>query len=157
MELVHWIALLLFLSGVIALIVEVFVIPGFGVAGVAGIILMIWSVILIAVDLEQIVKSLTLAVLSTFILFFVLLKLVWSRFSLFTKQSNVSGYNIKDESLEGLVGETGVTVTPLRPSGNVEINNIRYDAITNGEFIETNQPIVVSIAKANHLVVKRRE
>ncbi|HZK18740.1 MAG TPA: NfeD family protein [Clostridia bacterium] len=155
MELAHWIALLLFLAGVIALIIEVFVIPGFGVAGVTGVILMIWSVILIAVDFEQIVKSLTLAIILTFILFFVLLKLVWSRFSLFTRQSNVSGYNVKDESLGDLVGEKGLTVTPLRPSGNVEIDNTRYDAITEGEFIEVNQPIVVSVVKTSHLVVKK--
>ena len=72
-----------------------------------------------------------------------------------TKQSNVRGYNVKDETLGELIGKKGMTLTPLRPSGNVEIDQVKYDAITEGDFIETGRKVIVSLARTNHLVVKK--
>jgi membrane-bound serine protease (ClpP class) len=52
-----------------------------------------------------------------------------------------------------LVGKSGVTITPLRPSGIAEIEGRRVDVLTAGAFIEKNKPIVVVQAKGLHILV----
>ena len=54
-----------------------------------------------------------------------------------------------------LIGETGICVTVLRPSGRVEINGKVYQAVSMGEFIEVGESVMVSDTDENQIVVKK--
>ena len=63
---------------------------------------------------------------------------------------------VADEDYSQLVGQLGKTVTPLRPSGIVEIENQRFSAVTEGEMLEANIDIVVNKIEGNSIVVDER-
>ncbi|MEM7168483.1 MAG: NfeD family protein [Planctomycetota bacterium] len=70
-----------------------------------------------------------------------------------TLESGVStGADVKEA--EGLLGETGVTVTPLRPAGVAKIANRRYDVVTNGTFVEAGDRVSVVDTSGNRIVVR---
>ncbi len=59
-----------------------------------------------------------------------------------------------DDSLVILVGKTGITRSPLRPSGFVEIDNRRIDVMTQGEMIDTDRPVRVTSVEGNRVIVE---
>jgi membrane-bound serine protease (ClpP class) len=156
--------LIVFIVGVILIMVEIFAIPGFGVAGVAGIIAMITGLTLSLVDniiFEQpeftgeglgiLMKSLSLVLVS------VLLGLIFSlwatrklltttafgNLSLKSEQRMEEGYIGVETEQQSLIGETGVAHTVLRPSGRVKINEKLYDAKSEYGFIERGEAVKV--------------
>ncbi len=85
--LVTWLAILAFLLGLIALVMEVFIFPGFGAPGIIGVILVGWGILLIAVDVTQIMSALVLALIASIVVFVIGLKLMsryrmWQRIAL---------------------------------------------------------------------------
>ncbi len=156
--------LILFIAGVILIMVEIFAIPGFGVAGVAGIIAMITGLTLSLVDnvvfeepaftgegLGLLMKALSLVLVSILLgLIFslwaarkLLTTTAFSNLSLTREQIREEGYIGVETEQAGLVGESGVAHTVLRPSGRVMINNKIYDAKSEYGFIEKGEPIKV--------------
>lgn len=61
-----------------------------------------------------------------------------------------------DRDLVGMVGKTGVTVSPLRPAGFARIDGKRVDVVTRGEMLDNDCPIVVLDVSGNRVVVARR-
>lgn len=61
-----------------------------------------------------------------------------------------------DRDLVGMVGKTGVTVSPLRPAGFARIDGKRVDVVTRGEMLDSDCPIVVLDVSGNRVVVGRR-
>lgn len=158
----NYIEVILFIAGIVLVFVEVNIIPGFGVTGVAGILLVIISFVLsfqnfvipspaIPWQMQTFQRNLlrvALSMLGSFVLFIVLGKLVVSttgfqRLVLSNTQGSGDGYLEKHPELSDLVGVTGRTITILRPSGSAELNGKRYDVITDGEFISKGQEIKV--------------
>jgi len=143
--------LVVFILGLILVVLEIFVIPGFGIAGISGIIFvgMGLTFALINNDLfsfEQVeipdISRSVLTVLSGMLLSFISILWLSSRIGengLFKKVAltadleSSESVNVNDFSL---IGQEGKTMTDLRPSGKVFINNEVYDAISNGSFIE---------------------
>lgn len=145
----HW-EILLFVVGVILVLIELFVIPGFGVVGIGGILLMITGLVLsllnnVGFDFEAVSGGDTgravVIVLSGVILG--MSSMIWlstrigkkgllQRVSLQTDLENVFSSPV----LTGLTGKTGVAHTVLRPSGKVMIEGELYDGISESGFIE---------------------
>lgn len=148
----NWEIIALFV-GIILIMLEVFVIPGFGLAGISGITLTIGAMVLIMVNndffdfemvpLHDIVVSslaifggITGGVLTLFIGgarfsqsdFF-------KRISLTDTQSQAEGYT-SNFNTGDLVGKTGTAHTVLRPSGKIMIEDQLYDAFSRGDYIE---------------------
>ncbi len=167
----YWEILTLFV-GIILIILEIFVIPGFGVAGVLGIGLTVGSMVLIMlnndffnfdfVPLGDIVIA-TFATLGgisggALLLFFGGARLTqtraFSRIALTDTQQTQSGYtsNFNETSM---VGRTGTAFTVLRPSGKAMIEGNLYDAFTRGEYIEKGEPIEVISSEGSTLRVKK--
>jgi membrane-bound serine protease (ClpP class) len=159
----HW-ELIVFIVGVILVMVEIFAIPGFGVAGVAGIIAMITGLTLSLVDnvvfedpeftgegLGLLMRSLSLVLVS--ILFGVILSLwatkkllttsAFTNLSLKSEQKKEDGYIGVETEQASLVGETGIAHTVLRPSGKVMVRNKLYDAKSEYGLIEKGHPVKV--------------
>jgi len=54
------------------------------------------------------------------------------------------------------VGDIGIAMTFLRPSGKVKIKDDIFDVITEGEFMEKGTPVKVSEIKGNRIIVSRK-
>jgi membrane-bound serine protease (ClpP class) len=155
----YWEIIALFI-GVLLLIAEIFVIPGFGVAGIAGITLTITSLVLIMlnndffnfefVPLGDIVVAMFAALGGItggiLLLFFGGARLTktkaFSRIALYDTQESSQGYTV-NANASMMIGKKGTAYTILRPSGKIMIDGQIYDAFTRGEFIEKNEMVEV--------------
>lgn len=155
---------IVFFIGVILMAVEIFAIPGFGVAGVAGIIAMVTGLTLSLVDnivfnepeftgegLSLLMKSLSLVLVSTLLGLILSLwatkKLLtttaFANLSLKSEQHTEEGFIGVETDQLALVGESGVAHTVLRPSGLVKIKEKVYDAKSEYGYIEKGEVVKV--------------
>jgi membrane-bound serine protease (ClpP class) len=168
----YWEIIMLFV-GFMLIVLEVFFIPGFGVAGVSGIALTISSLILIM--LKNDFFNFELVPMSDIIIAglvsfggicggLLLLFLGGSRLSNTQAFRNIALTDTQEKGKgfsanfvpEISVGQTGVAYTVLRPSGKVNINNKIYDAFTRGDYIEKGQAIEVVEVEGSTLKVRVR-
>lgn len=154
--------IVLFLVGLVFLGLEIFVIPGFGIVGVLGILGIFTSVLLSFNNLTQAVWVLIAAIALTGLV----MKLLWKRLKkapllkkiiLEASLDEKQGYSAASESISHLEGLTGVTTTVMRPSGMIEIEGKRYSAQTSGEFMAKDTKIKVIEVKGNRIVVEKFE
>lgn len=154
-------SILLFIVGIALILVEVFVTPGFGVAGIGGMIALIASIILASVSVNQALISMTIMLVGTIILFllsfkFVTTRNVWKRLILGDKMETEQGYVSAKASLVDLLGKEGVTVTPLRPAGTMEVEDgERVDVVTEGSFIDSNTNVKVIKVEGSRVIVRK--
>ena len=57
---------------------------------------------------------------------------------------------------ENLIGSCGVTLTKMRPAGTVRIGDKRYDAASEGDFLDENEEIEVIACHGFQLIVRRK-
>jgi membrane-bound serine protease (ClpP class) len=166
-QLAGWEEILLVGSGLVLLAAEIFVIPGFGVAGVLGIAALLsglslsligggatWDFILKTVG--RVIFSLLLALIGSLVLLRFLPRLPFGkRLILETGLAAGEGYASPPETDRNWLGKSGTTVSPLRPSGIADIEGQRVDVVSDGEFIEAGEQIVVSRVDGNRIVVRR--
>ncbi|MEM6886064.1 MAG: NfeD family protein, partial [Verrucomicrobiota bacterium] len=62
--------------------------------------------------------------------------------------------NSDESPLSELVGATGTTVTPLRPSGTARIQDKRYDVLTEGKLVESGKSVTVIKIDGAHIIVR---
>ena len=166
--------ILAFVIGIILLVVEFFIIPGFGVFGVAGIVLTLGGLVLgmlpnQAFDFELVPSSQLFGALLTVILaalagigmvFWLTPKVnEWGAFkhlTLASTQDRSQGYTSSTYT-EDMLGKTGKVHSRLRPSGKVEIEGEIYDAYSRGEFLEHGEAIEVISTEGTSLRVKKSE
>ena len=166
--------ILAFVIGIILLAVEFFVIPGFGVFGVAGIVLTLGGLVLgmlpnEAFDFEWVPSSqlfealltVILAALAAVGLVFWLTPKVneWGAFkhlALATTQDRAQGFTARVYS-ESLIGKVGTVHSRLRPSGKIELDGEIFDAYSRGEFLEQGEAIEVISTEGTSLRVKKWE
>lgn len=158
-ELYNWLAWLAFILGVVGLLVEILVLPGFGVAGLAGIIAIGWGVLLLSVDLTQATAALVISLVLTVGVFIGGLKLftrwgLWQRMTLTDRQKKDSGFVAPRADLSAYLGKTGTAVTPLRPAGSVDIDGQRLDVVTEGDYIKSGAEVVVYKVEGTRVVVR---
>ena len=167
----HW-EILIFIAGLILVILEIFVIPGFGVAGISGIALIVAGLTLSLVDnvsfrfegaaaFHKLAGALFTVVISVFIAF-VLALLGTKRFAfskamtglaLDTVQDHQKGYVSIDVRQKEMIGKTGTALTMLRPSGRVEIDGEIFDARSDISYIEKGEKVRVIRDEAGQLYV----
>jgi membrane-bound serine protease (ClpP class) len=161
-----------FVVGCILLLVEVFVIPGFGVFGILGILGILTGLTLGMIpndsfdfsfvpagDLFVALLTVILAAISALVLIFFLAPKVnkWGAFStiaLATTQQRTAGYTSSTYE-NSLLGKEGITNTRLMPSGKVIIDDEVYDAYSRGEFIDQGEKIKVISTEGTSLKVKK--
>lgn len=167
----NWEILTLFI-GIVLILVELFVLPGFGIAGIVGITFTVGSLILIminndffdfefvpAADLFYAVAATLGGMLGGILVLFAggarLTKTrLFSRVALTTTQDTAEGYIVKPAP-QSLKGKQGVAYTVLRPAGKVLIEGQIYDAYTRGEFIEKGDPVEVLDDETTSLRVRK--
>ncbi len=167
----NWEIIALFIGlGLIA--VEIFVLPGFGVAGIAGISLTVGSLILIMLNNDAFdfnfvpANDILYAIAATFggmlggmaLLFFGGAKLSETKFfkrvALMDTQERSEGFAVHAAN-ESLKGKRGTAYTVLRPGGKVMIDGQLYDGYTRGEYIDKGDVIEVLDDETTSIRVKR--
>lgn len=160
-----WEEIILLGAGLIALGVEAFVLPGFGVAGILGVALLAGAIVMallgaaptgpeIATSLGVLGASLVISAA----VFFAWLRHLpnserWSGLLLKDSVHRGQGY-LSAPSRDDLVGADGVAITDLRPSGTARVGNERLDVVTEGEWIQAGAPITVVRAEGYRHVVR---
>lgn len=148
----------LFILGILLLAMEIFVIPGFGLAGILGIIAVVVSVVLVFGNLQAALTSLFIALSVSIVAIILLWKRIqqghfWQRLVLSHTESKDEGYSAPAD-FSHLLGHEGLTLTPLRPAGTVVIDGIRYDVVSEGGFIAENSLIEVVLLEGTRIVVR---
>lgn len=157
-----WIAIALAVAGLVLLIMEIFVIPGFGICGVLGIASIIGAVICVAPSFSVAMLQLAIALAVAALLVFISLKCgrtrrVWSRLILKDATSTAGGYVSQPPTINQLVGKTGVALTDLRPSGAALIEGKRTDVLTEGSFVKRGTAVKVIRVEGSGVVVEPQE
>ncbi|NGX51012.1 MAG: hypothetical protein K1060chlam2_00869 [Chlamydiae bacterium] len=177
---INWIEVIILAVGLLLLALELFVIPGFGVAGILGIIFMIVGLFalmlpglgsfnifdpetfrLVGEAFVERLAWLSGALIFAILVIIILAKFFSHRYFRFSKlvlrgeqdrsEGYVSGIPLSMMPKEGAHGET---VTPLRPSGKVQIGEELFDAITQGSFLKANVAVEVLRIEGNKVVVE---
>jgi membrane-bound serine protease (ClpP class) len=152
---------------VLLLALEVFVIPGVTVAGIAGIVALVAglgmtlvgagataSVIITA--LGRVAISILLAMAGAFAFVRALPRLPFGRrLVLETGIAADQGYVSAPESHRRWLGQTGTAISPLRPAGIAEFDGARVDVVSDGGFVDAGSPIEVTRVDGNRIVVRR--
>jgi membrane-bound serine protease (ClpP class) len=168
----HW-EIILFIVGVILLGVEIFVVPGFGVPGILGIIFVVAGLTLSMTDnlgfnfegvkLTGLIKSFFIVVIAGFlslILSFyfgrkLLTSTTFGHLALDSVQNHHEGFSVSDSGYKSMIGKTGVAHTILRPAGKVLVDGDIYDATAEAGYIEKDTGIKVTGYQTGQLIVKK--
>jgi len=160
-----WEELLMLGLGAVAIGIEVFLLPGFGVAGVLGIVLVAASVVLALVgNLPTMTDFMQAgAILGASIIISAAVFIAWlrhlpnsTRFTgLFLKSATHASEGFISAPIRpDLVGKSGSALTDLRPSGTAVVEGERVDVVTEGEFVKAGQPVTVMRSEGYRLVVR---
>lgn len=181
-ELTSWLEVILLFSGLLIILIEIFVLPTFGFLGFIGLIFFLMGLFSImlpgigSIDYDNTTKTVNAAgelflnrllwLAGTFFVGIVTIALLarffLPKFAGFKKfvlhGSEQEGY-VAGENLEDLpkVGDEGTAYTPLRPSGKVLIQDKIYDAMSSGSFIERETIIVVTRVSGSEVIVREKK
>jgi membrane-bound serine protease (ClpP class) len=171
-QLAGWEELLIFGIGATLLLVEVFVIPGFGVTGIAGIALMMVSVVLslLALDFQiswelgfvnRALVVLSTSVILTVVIGYFLIRLIPAtgatrRLVLGQALTVAEGFTSHDvaEQESFPLGTMGEAATDLRPAGKIRIGKKKLDAVSEGDFIAAGTRVKIVQWRSGTAVVR---
>ncbi len=163
--------ILVFAVGIILIVLEIFVIPGFGIAGISGIVLTIAGLTLALVrnidfdftfvpkeslPFSFLIVSVAMALPLIILIAFgqkLFDSTMFKKMGVEAEMKTTDGFSVRDNSRQNLIGQTGIAVTNLRPSGKIEINNEQYDSIADGSFIAKDSTVKVIRVQGTYLVV----
>lgn len=165
--------IILFIVGLVLIALEIFVIPGFGIAGVSGILMVIAGLTLSLIDnvdfdfreveVGGVGKALLTVVFGMMAGFGLILYLssrigtkgMFRRVALEATLDNKSGYIGVPYEIHEVVGQNGVATTDLRPSGKVKVNNKVYDAVSLEGFIEQGTAVIIQRFETGQVYVEK--
>lgn len=174
----HW-EILMFVVGLVLIAIEIFVIPGFGVCGISGIVLVVVALALSMVDnvefhrwdgtldLQPIIMPLGIVILSATAAVFGSVWLVrrlyetrlFDHIALRQEMKSSEGFTGVVSGLEGLIGETVEVFTDLRPGGKVKTSDGRIVEATLkfGGFASKGEKLTVLGAEQGRLYCDKQQ
>jgi membrane-bound ClpP family serine protease len=140
--------------GLLLTIVELFFIPGATIVGVLGLIFSIAGIVIaykhFGSEIGMYVLLSTTAV-KVAILYWSFQRKAWKKFSL----KSTSGSKVNEGETDHLaVGDTGVTVSTLRPSGKAEIRERHFEVRTSGAYLENGAAIRIIEINSHQIIVE---
>lgn len=159
-ENIELIQAILLTLGLLFLLAEIFI-PGFGIAGITGIILFIVGIIMTAnTFIEALVMFLILLLILAVVIMIVVRSASKGKLSKtlilndsLSKEKGFSGV----EDMKIFEGKRGIALTVLRPAGIGMFDGVRLDVVTGGSFIEEGTKIEVTEVEGRRIVVKEIE
>lgn len=148
--------ILIFIVGIALILIELFVLPGFGIAGISGIILIFLSIFLSLLgsdpfitgdSISMAIIQIAIAIISAIVLVLLLAKYLpkasfFSKLILSESEKAEEGF-VSVSQEESLMGKYGVAISILRPVGIAEIDGKRVEVISEGGFIQPGTEIKV--------------
>lgn len=165
----HW-EIILFIIGVLLLVVEIFVIPGFGIAGISGIILVVCGLTMSLIgndnfsfdgvtgqEMSRALLTVMVGVGCGFVLMIWLSSRIGEKgfFRKLALNTNVDKTIAVSFDVSALMGEEGEAATVLRPSGKIYVHGEMYDAVSDTGFIERGERVRVVRFENSQLYVER--
>jgi len=159
--------LLIVLAGLALLFIEGFLIPGFGVAGITGIAILIFGIYKLLIPeipvgedvysraLDGMVIGIVGGIIALILLFRIMIKTkFWNKLTSPGVQSRDEGYSISI-GLEEFVGKVGESTSDLRPSGWVIIKDKKLFVVSEGEYIQKGEKVSILSVDGNRVVVRK--
>jgi len=149
--------LILFIIGIALILLELFI--SGGIAGFLGFIAIVASFFLAADNAVYMGISLLVAIIVSILISILMIKVFGKKMRLFNKliltdsTNTDSGYIANISRLE-LIGLVGYTLTVLRPSGTIVIEDERLDAVSEGGFIGKGSKVKVVRAEGSRIIVR---
>lgn len=150
MEGFQQLGIIVLVIGILCMVAEIFI-PSFGVAGGVGFLAMTVGIIMMAQTFAQ--GLLYFAIMLFISVLFLILGYHFIGSSKIALKNNLNEDVLPD--YQRLIGKRGRSVTPLRPSGTIELEGERYDVLTKGEFIGVNETVEVAAVENNRIFVGR--
>ena len=178
----NWLELIFLVTGIVIIVLELFVLPTFGLLGIIGVLLffaglfglMIPGIGSVNFDFDtstfnaagefflQRLAWLCATLFAGIVIIGLLARYIAPKMSLFNRfvltgseQDASAGYTAVGEDGAKIPprGSKGIVAATLRPAGKVIINDNLYDAISEGGFIEKGTPIIVVQVEGNKIIV----
>jgi membrane-bound ClpP family serine protease len=168
-------AVLLFVLGLVLIALEVFVLPGFGVAGISGILLVLVSLALVTLEKKPETSQEWMSLIGTVATFGagllaaipLAIVLAWYLPSIpYVNRLILKPEGEREMELEemasdavrpeiaSLLGAIGVAATPLRPAGKVQFGEEFVDVVAEGGYVAPGTRVQVIEVEGNRVVVK---
>ena len=170
-DLAQWTEILIFVIGIVLLFLEAFIIPGFGVAGILGILCVLASFVLSllphlgrkVIEAEDFLNAITLVGLSFIFAFVIVIPVIkfmpktktFRKLILETSETQQEGFRSTPEIYEQFLGTEGTALSMLRPSGIGLFKGQRLNVVAEGEFIEMNEKIKIIKVEGYKIVVRK--
>ena len=158
---------LFIITGIGLLLLEAFVIPGFGVAGIFGILVIVYGLYMLLIPevpvsdeiISQAADGLVIGIVGGLIGLFFLVKIMiksdfWKKLTSPDIQKKEDGYS-NTLGWENLIGLNGHADSDLHPSGWVKVNNQRVFVVSEGEFIDKGSNVNILSVDGNRIVVRK--
>jgi len=169
--LANWLDIIIFGLGMLLLLFELFVTPGFGIFGATGIVLMATGLILTMVkhpfnlpsfELTSALHTLAYALIITFIMLVLGFKFIphttlWKKITLETEEKKNLGYQTNSLPTNISVGKIGLSKTILRPAGRATFNKQVLDVTTCGDFIDKDKKVCIVKIEGNKIFVEEKK
>ncbi len=162
--------IMVFFLGVILIVIEIFFLPGFGISGILGVTLLIFSLVVSMIGnvgfsfpglehMNRAIWTMAITMILGMLMMFSLGKYLphnrmFSKLILVDSMSKESGYN-SNNNTDDYLGKEGIALTPLRPAGTAIIDDQRVDVVTQGDYIENGARIKVVNTTSSRVVVTR--
>ncbi len=152
--------IVLFVAGILLIAIEMHV-PGFGVFGILGVIVLV-------VDIFVTAKTVLQGLIMTAALFVIIVVILAVLASFASKGRLPKGFVLKDstsadqgfsgtEDMKYLIGKSGKVLSILRPVGSVDLDGVKLDVVTRGEYIPKDTMVEVIEVEGNRIVVREKE
>jgi membrane-bound serine protease (ClpP class) len=170
----NWLAPLLFVVGLVLLLIEVFITPGFGVLGVSGILLMVVGILLALPNLSRWPRTefewsrlytslaLTAGILAVFGVMVWLLARFFPHLPIL-RHLVLAPSTVSDGSSRAAAAplgaaaravDTGKAFTDLHPAGKARFGNRLVDVVTEGDFLARGADVRVIMIQGNRVIVR---
>ncbi len=168
--LANWLDLAILVLGIVLLIIELIAIPGFGIIGLSGCLLIISGLVLALLkhpltlpsfELNSALFTLSWAFIITFVLALLSFRFLprinlFKRVILQAREEKNMGFQTKSVAENISVGKIGTAKTVLRPSGKAVFDDEILDVTTLGEFIPRGKKVVIAKIEGNKVFVEQQ-
>lgn len=137
----------------ILLLVEILIVPGIGIPGIVGTVMLVIGVV-IAYGISEQIGHITLgssAVASIILGFLAFNSKTWDKLA----QKDELNYRVEHNEASIAIGTIGKTISRLNPVGNAMINETIFEVTTRGEYIDPSIQVKVLKVEGNKIVVQQ--
>ncbi len=152
--------IILFIIGIVLIVLEFFL-PG-GIAGALGAVAVIVSIILAGGNPMYMAYSVLIAIVVAVSGMVIIMKFFGRKLHLLNKMvlmdstDTESGYVSNINRVE-LLGKKAIAITPLRPSGTIDMEGERIDVVSQGSYIDRGKHVIIVKVEGSRIVVREFE